>query len=81
MGNKPKEVLQYVYQHPEVIDNLVKHIYSKSICEILIRILNVTDNIFDESFQGDYETQRAVFVYKIVQKLDPQCGIEDHLNA
>lgn len=27
VGNKPREVFSYVYNHPEVLDNLVKHIY------------------------------------------------------
>lgn len=27
VGNKPKEVFTYVYNNPQVIDNLVKHIY------------------------------------------------------
>lgn len=59
----------------------MKHIYSKSICEILVRILNVTDNVFEDGFEGNIETIRQSFIYKIVQKLDPQYGLEDHLNA
>lgn len=63
------------------MDNFVKHIYSKSICEILIRILNVTENVFEEGFEGNIETIRQSFIYKIAQKLDPEYGLEDHLNA
>ena len=81
VGNKPKEVFQYVYNHPDVLDNLVNHLYSKSICEILVRILNFTDNVFEESFEGNIESIRQSFIYKILQRLDPQYGLEDHLNA
>ncbi len=26
VGNKPREVFTYVYSHPEVLDNMVKHV-------------------------------------------------------
>lgn len=42
-----------MYNHPEVIDLLVRHVYQKSISEVLVRILNVSDNVFEEGgFEG-----------------------------
>jgi hypothetical protein len=81
VGNKPKEVFGYVYNHPVVLDNLVKHIYQKSICEVLIRLLNVSENVLDENFSGDFDSIRQSFIHKVLLKLDPQFSFEDHLNA
>ena len=47
VGNKPKEVFSYIYNNPQCIDLLVKHIYNKSISEVLVRVLNVSDNVFE----------------------------------
>jgi serine/threonine-protein phosphatase 6 regulatory subunit 3 len=47
VGNKPKEVFGYVYAHPEVMERMVRHIYQKSISEVLIRLLNVSENILE----------------------------------
>lgn len=68
VGNKPREVFSYIYQHPVVLDNLVKHIYQKSISEVLIRVLNVTDNIFEEGMGNEttVDVIRQSFVHKIV---------------
>jgi hypothetical protein len=44
--NKPREVYQYMYTHPEHLENLVKHSYQKSISEALIRLLNTSENVF-----------------------------------
>ena len=85
LTNKAKEVYSYVYSHTEVLDNLVRHSYQKSISEILIKLLNTTDNLFynDKVNLADINSIRASFIFKIVQKLSPNApgGLEDHLNA
>ncbi|CDW85807.1 UNKNOWN [Stylonychia lemnae] len=81
VGNKPKDVFNYVYTHPEVLYNMVKHINSKSISEVLIRLLNVTENVLDDAYSGQFDNIRQSFIFKVVEKLHPQYGYEDHLNA
>lgn len=81
VGNKPREVLNYIYNHPEVLENLVKHIYQKSISEVLIRVLNVSENILDDDNEVPLEEIRQSFIFKVVGRLAPGFGIEDHINA
>ena len=71
IGNKPREVFNYIYNHTEVMDNMVRHVYQKSISEVLIRILNISENLFDEKILHVVEDIRKSFVHKIVMKLDP----------
>ena len=79
MGNKPREVFGYVYSHPQVFDNFVKHMDDKSVSEILIRLLNVSDNMFDDANNGsddntaaptglssEFDGIRQSYIYKIV---------------
>ena len=63
------------------MDNLVRHVYQKSISEVLIRILNISENLFDEKIFYIVEDIRKSFVHKIVQKMGPTQQEEDHLNA
>ena len=74
-------MFNYIYNHPAVIDNMVKHVYQKSVSEVLIRILNISDNLFEETLLGEVENIRKSFIHKIVQKFDPKYTFEDHLNA
>lgn len=66
----------------------------KSVSEILIRLLNVTDNMFDDANNGsddnnaascltpEFDGIRQSYIYKIVlHKLTPSASLEDHLNA
>ena len=79
MGNKPREVFGYVYSHPHVFDNFVKHLDDKSVSEILIRLLNVSDNMFEDANNGsddnatapaglssEFDGIRQSYIYKIV---------------
>lgn len=84
MSNKGKEVFTYIYTHPTVLENLVKHSYQKSISDVLIRLLNTSENLFfDVISYSEVNSIRASFVFKLVNKLNPEAakGMEDHLNA
>lgn len=55
VGNKPKEVFSYVYSHSQILENLVKHVSQKSVSEVLIRLLNVSENILEDGYTGDFD--------------------------
>lgn len=40
VSSNPKEIFTYIYSHPIVLDNLVRHSYQKSISDVLIRLMN-----------------------------------------
>lgn len=72
VGNKPKEVFGYIYSHLHVLDNFVKHLNDKSISEILIRLLNVSENVLDDGgLSSEFDGIRQSYIYKIVEKLSP----------
>lgn len=69
-----------MYNNPNTIDQFVKHLYSKSISDVLIRLLNVSENVFDEGFEG-IDSLRQSYVYKVVERMDPKYSLEDKMNA
>ena len=65
---------------------MVRHICQKSVSEVLIRLLNVSENVLDDSNElsvRDMDGVRQSFIFKILQRLAPSQGdnYEDHLNA
>jgi hypothetical protein len=48
VGSHPREVFLYVYQHQQVIEKLVKHIYQPAICEVISRLMNFNKTVFIE---------------------------------
>jgi len=46
---RPKEALLYIYNNPKHTDNLIKHLYSKSITNLLVVIINAPKDLFNES--------------------------------
>ena len=48
---------------------------------MLIRILNYSDNIFDEGLGGIVDNIRKSYSHKIVLRFDPKYTVEDHMNA
>ena len=60
---------------------MVRHLYQKSISEVLIRILNVSETIFEDHLMGAINSIRQSFVHKIVKRMGPDYDVEDHINA
>jgi len=81
VGNKPREVFKYIYEHQVVLSNLVKHIYQKSISDVLVRILNVSDNMLEDPLESDLNKIKESFIRMIVDRLGPDFTFEDNLNA
>lgn len=46
---RPKEALLYIYNNAKHTDNLIKHLYSKSITNLLVVIINAPKDLFSES--------------------------------
>lgn len=83
VSNKPKEVFSYIYSNTQVLDNLVRHINQKSISEVLIRLLNTSENVLSGEGlnSAEIDSIRQSFVYKIVNRFDPALDMEDHINT
>lgn len=53
VSSRTKEVFNYVYTHTRDLDNLVKHSYQKSVSEVLIRLLNTQENLFNDQSSAE----------------------------
>lgn len=56
LSYKQKEVMSYIYTKETLMDKLLDHVYDKSICDVIIKILNIsnsTNNTANTSVNND----------------------------
>jgi len=44
LGYKQKKVMNYIYTKESLMDKLIEHVYDKSICDVIIKVLNISNN-------------------------------------
>lgn len=64
-----------------VIDNLLYHVYQKSIAELLFKLLNVHDIDQSDELGKEIAIKQAYAIDKLIDKLRPEATEEDHLNG
>ena len=48
LTNKAADVYRYIYEHPHVLDNMIKHLYQKSVSEILMKLLTISESMTED---------------------------------
>ena len=49
----PQEVFIYVYEHQEVLDKMLNHLYSPQMSDIFVRLLNFNESVFTRKSSAD----------------------------
>lgn len=84
---RPKEALLYIYNNPKHTDNLINHLYSKSITNLLVVIINAPKDLFNEqapvndliSFSKQiFPIRKTIFQKLIKLACKTSYRIEDH---
>ena len=44
LGYRPKEIMRYIYSKQIFLEKMLEHVYDKSICDIIIKVLNISNN-------------------------------------
>ena len=65
----------------EVIDNLVYHVYQKSVSELLNKFLNIQDHEFEEPISAEIKRKQNQVIENLIDKVGPNATEEDHLNG
>ena len=73
ISNKKKEFFEYIHDHPIIVYNLIKHIYSRSVCDVLVRLLNTNEggNAFEEQLDVNLDEIRMNSITKVLEKMLP----------
>lgn len=49
----PQEVFIYFYEHEELIDKMLNHLYSPQMSDIFVRLLNFNESVFKQQKDED----------------------------
>jgi hypothetical protein len=85
------QINAYVYGNSEILHNFVKHMYAKSISDLLIKFLNIDESMFGEDMEPlpavnvvtpeEVVEIKGALLSKIVEKLSSNATEEDNWNA
>lgn len=82
INRKQKNLIPYVFApDSDVIDNLLYHVYQKSVSELLNKFLNIQDHDFEEPLSTEIKRKQNEVIEKLIEKLGPNSTEEDHLNG
>lgn len=83
INRKQKQIVPFIFSEEcSLIDNLLYHVYQKSISEVLNKILNVTNQNYDETLSKRIREMQQKAVVTLIDKLAAdQIDEEANLNA
>lgn len=75
-------MVQYLFNtENDAIDCLINHVYQKSVSEVLIKIMNIEENNFNEDLSEAIHKRKVTVFTKLVNKLDLDNEEQDFYNV
>lgn len=82
INRKQKNLVPFVFApNSDIIDNLLYHVYQRSIAELLNKLLNVQDHDFESPIQEEIKAKQHQVLEALIEKIGPDGSEDDHLNA
>jgi hypothetical protein len=82
INRRQKLLIPYVFaEDSEVLDNLLYHVYQKSISDLLKKFMAISASDFDGSVAENIKTKQKNVLRVLIQKLGPEASEEDNLNG
>lgn len=83
LNRKQKQIVPFLFSNEcSLIDKLMFHIYQKSVSDVLQKLLNVSDQNYEEELQKSIKEKQLKAIASLVDKLGPgQVDEEANLNA
>lgn len=79
---KQKQLVPYIFgDDSDVIDYLLKHVYQKSVSEVLNKLLNILGINFDDEMVAKIQEKKQRILNDLIDKLgSPDCNDEEAMN-
>lgn len=82
ISRKQKQLFPFIFcKESTVIEDLLKHVYQKSISEILYKLLTLTDTDHDPKIVAMIKAKQEMAVKHLIDNLGPSKSEEHNLNA
>lgn len=74
--------MPYIFApNSDVIEHMLKHIYQKSISEVLNKLLTQIDGDYEPEIMAEIKSKQQLAVTKLIDMLGPELSDEHNLNA
>ena len=74
--------MPYIFApNSDIIENMLKHIYQKSISEVLNKLLTQIDGDYEPEIMAEIKSKQQLAVSKLIDLLGPELSEEHNLNA
>lgn len=79
---KQKQLVPYIFgDDSDVIDCLLRHVYQKSVSEVLNKLLNILGINFDEEMVAKIQEKKQKILNELIEKLgNKECDEEESMN-
>lgn len=82
ISRKQKSLVPYIFApNSDIIENMLKHIYQKSISEVLNKLLTQIDGDYEPEIMAEIKSKQQLAVTKLIDMLGPELSDEHNLNA
>ena len=82
INRKQKQIVPYIVADENmVIENLLKHVYSRSVAEVIHRILNIVDSNFEEEISTKISEKKQLILTSLIDQLGSEREDETVMNA
>ena len=82
INRKQKQLVPFIFAPgSDIIDYLLKHVYQRSISEILGKLLTQIDSDYEPELQAAIKEKQTMAVGKLIESLGPQVNGECNLNV
>lgn len=82
ISRKQKQLFPFIFaKDSTVIEDLLKHVYQKSISEILNKLLTLVDSDHEPEILAEVKAKQQMAVGHLIESLGPEKSEEHNLNA
>jgi len=82
ISRKQKSLVPYIFAPgSDVIEQMLKHVYQKSISEVLNKLLTQIDSDFEPEIMAEIKAKQQLAVSKLIDQLGPDVSDEHNLNG
>ena len=82
ISRKQKSLVPYIFApNSDIIENMVRHVYQKSISEVLNKLLTQIDGDYEPEVMAEIKAKQQLAVTRLIDMLGPDLSEEHNLNA
>ena len=82
VNRKQKQIIPYIFgPDSDILDCLMRHLYQKSVSEVINKLMNIVDTNFDGDLSTQIQEKKQKVLNELIEKLQSDKLDEENMNA